>query len=120
MKEIINSINDFVGISNMQTASNLYTILLTFYIALYWVLWFFRRGERYKMFPNDPCRIAFVVLLLGAYLFGVGQAFDKQMEYYPFAFWSNVSVLATVLTTWLCVIVFVQLCKIRERLPKQD
>lgn len=120
MKEIVDAINDFLGISNMQTASNLYTIALTFYLALYMVLWFFRRGERYKMLPDEIYWISFVTLLFGSYIFGLGQILDPQMEYYPFAFWSNLTILLTVIGVWLMVMFFNLMCRLREHLPKQD
>lgn len=120
MYNIDASIIEYFGTNTLMSVSNIYTIALTFYGAVYMILWYFRRGERYKMFPNLGSGLGYVFLMGCAYLFVIGQNFDPNMEYYPFAFFSNAVVLCTLVVGfigWFCVNYLVEL---REKLPKQD
>ena len=120
MKELAGMIIEYFGTATLMTVSNIYTMALTFYGALYMIVWYFRRGERYKMFPSDLSIFMFVSLLCGTYLFGLGQYFDSSMEYYPFAFFSNLLVLCTIVLgvgAWYSILYLIEL---REKFPKQD
>lgn len=120
MNDLPAAMIEFFGTSVLMSASNIYTIALTFYGALFIVLWYFRRGERYKMFPNDAWGIIFVSLLGCSLVFTLGQYLDPNMKYYPFAFFSNLIVLCTVAVGYVLVHVIKYLVHIRERFPKQD
>lgn len=120
MNELAGSIIEYFGTATLMTVSNIYTIALTFYGALYIILWYFRRGERYKMFPNFPCEIIYILLLGGSLLFALGQYADPNMEYYPFAFFANASVLIALVFGFVVVLGGKYLVELREKFPKQD
>lgn len=120
MNELAGSIIEHFGTTTLMSVSNIYTIALTFYGALYMILWYFRRGERYKMFPNFPSRIIYVFLFGCSVLFALGQYADPNMEYYPFAFFANVTVLITIVFGFIVVLGAKYLIELREKFPKQD
>lgn len=120
MNELAGSIIEYFGTTTLMTVSNIYTMALTFYGALYIILWYFRRGERYKMFPNLPSQIIYILLLGCAALFALGQNFDPNVEYYPFAFFANVSVLIALVFGFVVVLGGKYLVELREKFPKQD
>lgn len=120
MKDIVDAINAEVGFHTLLTISNVYTIFLVFYGVLYAVLWFFRRGERFKMLPNLQCELVFMSTLPFSLLFMIGQYCDRNMQYYPFSFWANVTVLGGIVGLFIIYGTFTFLCNVREKLPKQD
>ena len=120
MKELAGIIIEYFGTATLMTVSNIYTMGLTFYGALYMILWYFRRGERYNMFPNFPSQIIYILLLGGSMLFALGQYADPNMEYYPFAFFANLSVLISLVFGFVAVLGGKYLVELREKFPKQD
>ena len=120
MNELASILIEHFGTLTLMTVSNIYTIALTFYGALYMILWYFRRGERYKMFPNVPSGIIYVFLLGCSLLFVLGQYADPNMEYYPFAFFANASVLIALVFGFVVVLGGKYLVELREKFPKQD
>lgn len=120
MNDLATSMIVYFGTIQLMTASNIYTIALTFYGALFLVLWYFRRGERYKMFPNVASGIIYVSLLCCSYIFALGQYFDHNMVYYPFAFFSNLVVIGIVIAGIVLVYLIKYLVELREHFPKQD
>lgn len=120
MNDLAGRIIEYFGTATLMSVSNIYTIALTFYGAVYMILWYFRRGERYKMFPNLGSGMVYIFLMGCAYMFVLGQNFDPSMEYYPFAFFSNLVVLCTLVIGFGGYIVVKYLVELREKLPKQD
>lgn len=114
----------WMGTDTLFTINNVYTIVVNMFVVLYFILWFFKRPERKKIWDNFFSSMFCIVLPVCANVvfFAVQLASldnnSLKYEYYPYGFYTNAFVIVT-LTVWTMIFVLgVGLCKLRAKIPE--
>ena len=122
MDRFMNDVNMYVGTYNLMTIGHVYCVAIITYALLYGILWFFRNGLRYRMpfMGHDLSTVFLATFSIFAVLTEAVQLLDPKMQYKPFVFWFNCSILLTVLSCIWLVLLGKFIVDVRERIPKND
>lgn len=107
----------------LKTINNVYFMSYLMFLVFYSVLWFFKLSIRHKIFPpTEGVQATFwvsfgicAVITMFQYLAN----FLSDGHAPPFAFWVNFIYGSVAGAVLLCVLLFVVLSSIRDRLPER-